>query len=218
MANIKQKNKKYVAAVISLPLFIGALTQFGFDQTKGIMVLASDLGLTFVVMCALVMISSILPQDIKHKLVFLRFKNELPACRCHKLIRHDIRIDIDDINRLWPKLLDNDLDGKVRNSIWYKEVYRDVRDLPQVESAHENFLLYRDSTAGIFIATIAVIIYYVLPMIGVELSKNLDSKCILIHLISLAVVIICAQVAGKRMVNNAIVEAINLRLATSKIN
>lgn len=212
MANIKQKNKKYVAAVISLPLFIGALTQFGFDQTKGVMTLASDLGLAFVVMCALVMISSILSQDIKHKLVFLRFKNELPACRCHKLVRHDMRIDIDDIKRLWPKLLDSDLDGKVRNSIWYKEVYRVVRDSPQVESAHENFLLYRDSTAGIFIATIAVIIYFILPMIGVELSRNLDYRCILIHLVSLAVVITCAQVAGKRMVNNAIVEAINLRL------
>ncbi|MGY3909780.1 hypothetical protein ACW5XW_24465 [Aeromonas piscicola] len=218
MANIKQKNKKYVAAVISLPLFIGALTQFGFDQTKGIMVLASDLGLAFVVMCALVMISSILPQDIKHKLVFLRFKNELPACRCHKFIHHDMRIDIDDIKRIWPKLLDNNLDGKIRNSIWYKEIYREVRDSPQVESAHENFLLYRDSTAGIFIATIAVIIYYVLPMIGVELSRSLDYKCILIHLVSLAVVIICAQVAGKRMVNNAIVEAVNLRLATAKVN
>lgn len=216
MANIKKENMKYVAAVISLPLIISTIISYGLVPTKDMSLVISEIGISFVLICALVMISSILPQEIKHKMVFLRMKNELPGCRCHLLLKKDIRIDLADVIKYWPLLLDEKIDGNTRNSSWYKDVYRGVRDTPQVESAHETFLLYRDSSAGLLISTFLLVSLHVLYKIGVHVPVDIGFTFITLNLIVLVITIVCAQSAGKRMVTNAIVEALNHRLSRNE--
>ncbi|HDX8431733.1 TPA: hypothetical protein RQN22_001809 [Aeromonas dhakensis] len=212
MANIKKENMKYVAAVISLPLVISIIISYGLVPTKEMSLITSEIGISFVLICALVMISSILPQEIKHKIVFLKMRDELPGCRCHLLIKNDVRIDQADVIKYWPLLLDEKVDGKARNSSWYKEVYRCVRDTPQVESAHESFLLYRDSAAGLLISSFFLACLYFLPKLGFPVPVEIEIVFIVTNLIVLIMAIVCAQSAGKRMVTNAVVEALNQRL------
>ncbi len=213
MANIKKENMKYVAAVISLPLVLSIIISYGLVPTKEMSLITSEIGISFLLICALVMISSILPQEIKHKIVFLKIKDELPGCRCNLLIKKDVRIDQSDVMKYWPLLLDDAVDGNARNASWYKDVYREVRDTPQVESAHESFLLYRDSSSGLLISTFFLVGLHFLPKIGVQVPVETGMIFIISNLIVLVMAIMCAQSAGKRMVTNAIVEALNCRLS-----
>ncbi|MCF7716473.1 hypothetical protein H9X98_01870 [Aeromonas jandaei] len=208
MANLKEKNRVYVAAIVSIPLLISFYFQFGFDFTKEHLIIGSEIGISFVASCLFVIFSSILSQDLKHKIVFLRVKNELPACRCNTLIIKDSRLNVEEIKSKWPKLFDNNLTPNERNRLWYNDVYKPVRDTPTVESAHQDFLMYRDSLAGILVVLVIGMPFFIYYQLNDGIYK-INAACIYTHIIAVIVLMICARVAAKRMVVNAFVEANN---------
>ncbi|RQM74279.1 hypothetical protein EHZ47_13005 [Aeromonas jandaei] len=206
MANLKEKNRVYVAALISIPLLVSFYFQFGFEFTKEHLIIGSEIGISFILSCIFVLFSSLLPQDIKHKIVFLRIKNELPACRCHKLLDADARIDINKVKKKWPKLFQDILPESERNKIWYNEVYKPVRNKKTVESAHQEFLMFRDSLSGVLITLTFGSLLLVYSHINQDFYR-IHPAFIYTHVISIIFLMLCARIAAKRMVVNAFVEA-----------
>ena len=43
------------------------------------------------------------------------------------------------------------MDESEQNAYWYKEIYRPVRNSPEVLQSHRSFLLFRDAASGLFI-------------------------------------------------------------------
>lgn len=208
MANLKENNRVYVAAIVSIPLLISFYFQFGFEFTKEHLIIGSEIGISFIASCLLVILSSFLPQNIKHKIVFLRVKNELPACRCHKLLSGDSRIDLEKTKTRWPRIFESDLRPNERNQLWYHDVYKSVRNSPTVESAHQEFLMFRDSLAGTFVVLIILTALFAYSSINKDFY-DINIACIYTHIIAIFILMVCARTAAKRMVVNSFVEASN---------
>ena len=54
------------------------------------------------------------------------------------------------------------MDEKEQNAYWYKEIYRPVRNEPEVLQAHRSFLLFRDAAAALFLLLLGLLFWTVL--------------------------------------------------------
>ena len=153
----------------------------------------------------LVMLANILPQSVKHKLIFTRMENELPACRIDRLCKKDSRVNYEAVKKQWPDVFSENIDGVTRNSLWYQQIYKPVKDAREVLQAHRSFLLYRDTFSGltlIFLATIAWSLMGNSKIIG---EINPMVFCIQGTLMILS--LIAARISGNRFVVNAVAAA-----------
>ncbi|MCD5327539.1 hypothetical protein ACFFU8_11455 [Chromobacterium piscinae] len=207
MKSLKDENKLQLSILIGTPILITLAIQLGYQKVIDILNAGKLIGLTLIATTILTMVANLIPQAIKHKLVFLRIRDELPGCRCHVICKKDNRLDFNAINAKWPSIFSDSTPKSKRNSLWYHEIYRKVRDRPQVESSHKNFLLYRDATSGmliIFIASLACYwSNYKFPLLG-----SIELPALFIQAIILIIAIVSAQNSGNRMVVNAIVESV----------
>lgn len=205
MKNLKDKNKLMLATLMGAPLLLILVLQIGLDNTKAtIDYFIAAAGLIAISSAVLVMMSDAIPQTLKHKLVFLRLWNELPGHRCDKLCFADPRLERAELESTWQHVFGNDISRKERNGLWYKHIYKPVMNTPQVQSAHQKFLLYRDTTAGSLVIMLLLIIWtwneISLPHLGV-----LHPWAIAIQGFFIVAMLLSAQANGKRMVVNATV-------------
>ena len=153
----------------------------------------------------LLMITNILPQSVKHKFVFTRLKNELPACRVDQLCKKDSRIEYDLLKKRWPEVFSDEIDGDTRNSRWYQQIYKPVKDTREVLQAHRTFLLYRDTFSGLTLIFLATITW---SLIGdPKIIGGIKPVVFLIQGLLIILSLIAARVSGNRFVVNAVAAA-----------
>lgn len=205
MQNLKDKNKLSLVGLMGAPLLLSLVLQVGIDDAKGtIEYFAAAAGLSALVGVVLMMFSDVLPQTFKHKLVFLRFRNELPGHRCDKLCFAEPRLEADKLKTSWYHVFGSEIPKEMRNGLWYQHIYKPVMNEPQVQSAHQKFLLYRDATAGSLIILLLLVAWawsgLNLPYIG-----ELHPWVIGIQAFFIICTLSGAQSYGNRMVVNATV-------------
>lgn len=204
MQNLKDKNKFSLAALMGAPLLIILVLQVGLADSKEAIDYVAAAGLAAIVTAVLVMLSDVLPQSLKHKLVFLRLWNELPGHRCDILCFADPRLAVDELKDKWQQVFGDGISRKERNGLWYRHIYKHVMDKPQVHSAHQKFLLYRDATAGSVVVMLLLMAWkwsgVALPYLGV-----LHPWAFGIQAFFIICTLFGAQSYGNRMVVNATV-------------
>ena len=204
MDSLKDKNKLSLAGLMGAPLLIILVLQVGLEGTKTALDFLVAAGLATVASGVLVMLSDSLPQSIKHKLVFLRLRHELPGHRCDKLCFSDSRLEKDELLNNWPHVFGEEASIAARNMLWYKHIYKPVMSEPPVQSSHQKFLLYRDAAAGSLLILILLAIWtfggFNAPHLG-----TLHPWAIAIEAVFLLIMMVSSKNYGKRMVINATV-------------
>ena len=89
---------------------------------------------------------------------------------------------------------------------WYKEIYRPVRNAPEVLQAHRSFLLFRDAAAGLFLLLVGIVLWKVAGEAAPVQSVSNWSAVILAGMF--AVLCQAARQSGDRMVANAVAVAL----------
>lgn len=205
--DLKKENNMPIFYILSFILLLAGGFQLGFDKWPELSEAVIAGTVSVVLSAVLLMLTNLLPHNIKHKLVFLRFVNELPACRCHKLSKKDARIDDLLASKKWPEIFDPITAHSRRNSLWYNEIYHPVKDTVEVQQAHRNFLLYRDVFSGLVALSLIALVW---RFVGdPSLIGELQNSVFVVFGIGLGFSLIAANNNGKRFVTNAISVALH---------
>lgn len=203
-SDLKTENSKSVFLILAASLVLSSFLQASSislpDWIELLIVGSGSLMLSVV----LIMLTNILPQSIKHKLVFTRYKDELPACRVDALCKKDIRVEYKVIAERWPEVFSEDIGGAIRNSRWHQQIYQPVKQLSEVSQAHRSFLLYRDAFTGLLLILLGTV---TLSLIDHEAVGEIKSIVFYLQTILVLTSLLAARVAGNRFVVNAVVAA-----------
>lgn len=203
--DLKQENTRSVFLIMTASLVFSAFFQFESSSLPGLVdILVVGSG-SLILSVLLMLLANLLPQNIKHKLVFTRYKNELPGCRVNRLCQKDSRIEYDMVSQRWPEVFAEGLDGATRNSRWYQQIYKRVQDSQEVLQAHRSFLLYRDAFSGLFIILLVTIGWALLG--GSEFIGEIKPVVFFVQGILTILSLIAARIAGNRFVINAVAAA-----------
>lgn len=204
-SDLKKENSSSLFLILAASMVVSAFFQFDLKAVSNFVDAAVVGGSGVMLSAVLVMIANLIPHSIKHKLVFTRLKNELAGCRVDSLCRKDPRIDYELAQARWPSVFEEGIDPGTRNSRWYQQIYKPVRNEPSVLQAHRSFLLYRDAFSGlllIFLATLA------LTLFGKTIFHFTPNPTIFAVQGTLAVfALVAARISGSRFVVNAVAAA-----------
>ena len=150
-------------------------------------------------------LAHLLPNALKHPLVYWRFRNVLSGHRCRRICAKDPRLLANDLERKWPALFVHEMKADQQNAYWYNEIYRPVRNEPEIVQAHRSFLLFRDAAAGLFLILLTLLLWKVVGEAVPLPSLSMWSAVILSGMF----VLLCqaARQSGDRMVANAVAAA-----------
>ncbi|HNP50540.1 MAG TPA: hypothetical protein PKJ85_01940 [Nitrosomonas nitrosa] len=203
--DLKKENSRNIFLIMATSLALSVFFQFDLTSISSLIeiVVAGSGGL--MIAAVLLMFANILPQSVKHKLVFTRLINELPACRIDQLCRKDSRIEYETIKNRWPEVFSENIDSATRNSRWYQQIYKPVKDTREVLQAHRAFLLYRDTFSGLALIFLATIVW---SLIGdSKIIGEIKPVVFLIQGALMIVSLIAARISGNRFVVNAVAAA-----------
>jgi hypothetical protein len=142
--------------VLSLNLF------FAYEILGAESILRSDLSLATASRASwpilIVLLGAVFPRRIQDMLAHFRFENVLPACRALELAKADPRINeakFKTLGKIPPK-------GERQNTWWYQEIYKAVKQLPEVVMTQKRYILMRDlafmqAIATLFLASLSLI-------------------------------------------------------------
>ena len=206
MASLKSKNNKHITGILTVVVLVCAGFQYGFDTIPSWQKIIATGALSAAFSAILVMMTNLLPHAIKHKLVFARFINEMPGGRIHELCSKDPRITMSAIQEKWPDVFKSDISSQERNALWYNQIYKGVKDSPEVSGAHGSFLLYRDILAGIVSMAIGIILwnFFGNPQLFGEIVPAVYWVLGISAILSMS----AARNAGNRFVVNAVTTAL----------
>jgi len=200
--DLKKQNNAMIAALLSAAVLVCLGFQYGFNSLPTLKegLLTGVAGV--ITLAVLVFITHLLPHDIKHKLVFTRFVNEMPGGRVHLLCKRDSRVVYADVASQWPHVFDEAIAAGDRNSFWYRDIYKPVRDTLEVLQSHRSFLLYRDTFSGL----VALLIFTILwDFLGdPQLLGDVVPAVYVVLIISSLLALLAARNAGNRLVVNAV--------------
>ena len=151
-------------------------------------------------------LSHILPNNWKHPLVYWRLRNVLSGHRSRKICERDPRLLTGDLQRKWPALFLDGMSEDEQNAYWYGEIYRPVRNEPEVLQAHRSFLLFRDAATGLFLLLLGLLVWKVVGEAVPLESVSIWSAVILAG--TFVLVSLAARQSGDRMVANAVAVAL----------
>jgi hypothetical protein len=146
-----------------------------------------------------IVLSGVLSDAGKARLVFWRWRNPLPGCRVFtKLIGTDPRIDVGALRK---KHGDFPHDPQAQNALWFR-LYKQHKTIPLVWEAHRIYLLTRDMT------TIAAV-FAVLFSVGVVLaSVSVKTAAVYVFALLMQYILVAsaARNYGERFVLNVLTE------------
>ena len=203
--DLKKENSRNVFLIMAASLVFSAFFQFSSASMASLIKLAAVGSGSVMISAVLLMITNILPQSVKHKFVFSRLKNELPACRVDQLCKKDSRIEYDLVKKRWPEVFADEIDGDTRNSRWYQQIYKPVKDTREVLQAHRTFLLYRDTFSGLALIFLTTIVW---ALIGdATITGQIKPVVFLIQGLLIILSLIAARISGNRFVVNSVAAA-----------
>ena len=180
-------------------LFLMVLVQWGIDDaftfSDQLMNHTSIMAASTIFGAAL---SHLLPNSMKHALVFFRIRNVLPGHRCRTLCAIDPRLS--------PELFIEEMEESEQNAYWYSKIYSPVRNTPEVLQAHRSFLLYRDAATALFLLLFSLLAWRCLATYLALPSLGLSPLFVLVLLTLLLTQ--AGRQSGNRMITNAAAVAI----------
>ena len=194
-------------------IYVGAflLVAFVHWSVEEVFVFSSQLGRQVLIMAAITSfggaLANFLPNGVKYLLVYFRIRNALSGHRCRRICLKDRRLDSGELEHRWPALFARAMKESDQNAYWYSNIYRPVRNAPEVVQAHRSFLLYRDASAGLFVVLWGLILW-----VGVSEVRLLPSMGVWpVGVVAGLVLLFCqaARQSGDRMVANAVVVAMD---------
>ncbi|MBE0344855.1 hypothetical protein [Pseudoalteromonas peptidolytica] len=205
-SDLKSANNPKITALLTVVIFLCAGAQYSFAVIpaweEALITGALSLGFS----AFLVLLTNLTPHNLKHKLVFTRLSNEMPACRVDELCKKDIRVSFEDVCTRWPSVFEDSLCPSERNSRWYKEIYKPVLNEKSVTQAHRDFLLYRDVFSALFVMLVVAITWGVWGEI--EFVGTINTAVYYILIGSSLLTLIAARNSGNRLVMNAVAAAL----------
>lgn len=159
MASLKDSNNIKLFGLVSAALLVCSWFQFGTLSKHGLTDFLLFGAYSTLFSAVVVMLTHVMPSALKHKIVFTRFKNELPASRLNVICKKDPRIIFSEVENKWPEVFSEEAAPNTRNALWYKLIYKPVKDRPEVTQAHQHFLLYRDVCSSLLIITLLIASY-----------------------------------------------------------
>lgn len=205
-SDLKKGIQPHLVALISAAVFLSIGFQWSFRAVPTLHE-AIMTGTAGVVLAAvLVLCTNLIGHDIKHKLVYTRYVNEMPGSRADRLCRKDPRIDYGQACSKWPGVFGEAVNDSDRNARWYSDIYKSVRDVDEVRQSHRNFLLYRDAFSGLLMLIIFTGLWDCFA--PTELIGPINPAIYLVLSISAFLSLIVARNAGHRMVVNAVAIAL----------
>lgn len=215
MTSLKQQNEqplKILLLIAVVPLYLSIMSMYGKDIIDHISnsplesaLRLTVLGLTPLIclkMC-LFILTDIITNKWKERLVHFRWKNPLPGCRANKLIANDHRIDPNSLPPIVGQLLDEKLSPLERNARWYGNIYLPVREQLPISNTHQKYLLYRDAASGSFLLLIFLAIADIVSRNALSLPL-LYKTAYLITCAYILFLMVGANNTGNRMVTGSI--------------
>lgn len=178
-----------------------ALVAFAFpavvDQAASWLASGSRLGGAAIVPVAVLLLTSLVPSDVKATLVFWRIKEVLPGHRAFSIfVQKDSRIDIERLRTVVGQFPEA---PREQNTLWYR-LFKQVESDAGVSQAHRHFLLFRDLAALSFILMIAAPI--VLLMVGA--APEAAKFALWIMVVQYLATATAARFQGERLVCNVL--------------
>ena len=205
--DLKAQNAWTLTAMYVGTLLLVAVVHWGLEEVFKFSIQLSEQVLVVSAITAIGgVLSNFLPNRIKHPLVYWRIRNVLSGHRCRSICEKDPRLLSGDLERKWPKLFLNEMKEYEQNAYWYKEIYRPVRNAPEVLQAHRSFLLYRDAAAGLFLLLVGILLWKVVGEAAPVQSVSIWTTVIVAGMF--VFVSQTARQSGDRMVANAVVVAL----------
>ena len=131
--DLKAQNAWPLAAMYVGTLLVVAVVHWGVEE---VFALSLQLGEQVLVVAAITafggVLSNFLPNDLKHPVVYWRFRNVLSGHRCRSICEKDPRLLSGDLKRRWPRLFLHEMNEDAQNAYWYNQIYRPVRNAPEV--------------------------------------------------------------------------------------
>lgn len=205
--DLKAQNAWPLTAMYAAALLLVATVHWGVE---GVFEFSLQLGEQVLVVAAITafggVVSNLLPNRVKHPLVYWRIRNVLSGHRCRSICEKDPRLSSDDLKRRWPRLFLDDMGADDQNAYWYSDIYRPVRNAPEVLQAHRSFLLFRDAAAGLFLLLLGIVLWKV----GGEAVPVRSVSNWAAFILAGMFVLLCqaARQSGDRMVANAVAVAL----------
>ena len=211
MPELKTQNEKKlvgVVLIVLIPLYISFFYQHPdvfHSLVKSPLWESISLGLSplFLMTVLVVLLSNTLNGDTKACIVFCRRQDPLPAGRANIYMQRDARIDCDDLPSEVLALMDDSLNSRQRNSLWYNQIFKMVDDTPAVKNTHRMFLLLRDATPLVYLFLIVISAtdivcryFYEFPIMTWPGYAAMALYAVIVHW--------SAAQAGRRMVTGAI--------------
>lgn len=208
-ASLKSKNFTWLVGILAFDVLciVAAATQATFGDLANAKSLALRASLITLLPVPALLLSLLLPSNLKASLVFWRSQDPLPGARAFTVhAPADPRIALD---RLRKNVGDFPEAPAEQNSRWYG-LYRDVQNEPSVADSHRNYLLFRD------LAAVSLLLAIGLPVILLMLghTRTLAGMAAAAFLIQYAVAVQVGRVSGVRMVRNVLAIHADLKPAT----
>jgi len=143
------------------------------------------------------LLTSLLPADLKAALVFWRWRDALPGHRAFSVYGPaDPRIDLQHLRTVtgpFPEV------PREQNTLWY-QLFRKVDSDPRVAEAHRHFLLFRDLAAlSVLLAVTAPLLLYLLG--ATHIAIGLSAGILAIQYLA---TVVGARNQGARLVCNVL--------------
>ena len=194
-------------------IYVGTLLLVAFIHwsVKEVFAVSLQIGQQVLVVAAITsfgaVLSNFLPNRLKHSLVYFRYRNVLSGHRCRQICKRDPRLLSTDLEHEWPPLFRCEMEDRDQNAYWYREIYRPVRNEPEVAQAHRSFLLFRDAAAGLFVLLLGLLSWNLVGEVAPIPPLSSWSVVILVGV----TLLLCqaARQSGDRMVANAVAVALS---------
>ena len=120
--DLKAQNAWPLAAMYVGTLLVVAVVHWGVEE---VFALSLQLGEQVLVVAAITafggVLSNFLPNDLKHPVVYWRFRNVLSGHRCRSICEKDPRLLSGDLKRRWPRLFLHEMNEDEQNAYWYNQ-------------------------------------------------------------------------------------------------
>lgn len=160
-APLKAQNAAWIWAVVAADALALAAVAFpsSLDQAAPLLAGSRIAGAAIAPVIVL-LLTSLLPSDVKASLVYWRVSDVLPGHRAFSVhAQADARVDVEGLRA---KVGEFPASPREQNTLWYR-LFKEVDGKPEVSQAHRHFLLFRDVAAlSLLLLLVSVLVLHVL--------------------------------------------------------
>ncbi|MCP8687160.1 hypothetical protein [Marinobacterium sedimentorum] len=206
LKNLKAQNVAPLGLLVLSSLLLAVILTYGVDELPELKHVIAELGGLAAITALSVLLTYLLPANMKHCLIYLRFSNALPAHRFCRLMAFDPRVDQLRLKALLPDLPTLADEGTAQNIYWYRHIYQPVRDAELVKGVHKAFLLYRDTATALLVIALLLNVSNLAEAWFLFQSMQVSMGFLIVIYVEALLMGLAAHNCGNRFVTTAVTE------------